>query len=352
MKDYFKYIRDKKNNQPLRKLSIKERRLFYRSLKKLLKIAPLTEAIKQIAELNKNTKKGKHLAEVCLLIASKIKNNIIMGESLKGIIPAEECTILIIGEKNGQLRDVLDSLIFLVDIKNGVIVEVIKALLYPVIMFVVTIFAFIEFKRYLVPFILIVAPASKWPPVTHLVVYIATTIELFWPLIIGAMVTILWLIAASMPRWTNSTIRSKLDQYPLYGTYRYLQSAVFLITLGILQKSGSSLDASLKEIRKISQPWLKEYLNQMIWKFRNEKMASKALDVGLIPAEQIAYIEIATRTGDLDDALNELGKESILEFKEVMGVLSIIANVFMMLILGMSILLLIFAWYGAIMPPE
>lgn len=336
----------------LNMLPTKQRIMLYRQLKRMLKISPLKESLQEIALRAKQNKGGKQRAAACELMIEGLKNNRPMGQTLQGLVPPSECIILNVGERNGRLTESLDALLFLLETQKGVVQSLVKATTYPAVLFIITLGMYIGFKVEMLPILESVVSSDKWSDTTLLVSSIADFIAQYWLFIIILFFGSGYAVYYSLPNWTHSEIRRMLDQYPLYGTYRDLQSSTFILALSSMQRAGAPLDASIKQIRELSTPWMRQHLDNMLWKLRKVSSAGDALDVGMIPGELMADIKIATKSGDLDEALEELGREAIIEFKDKINLL---ANMIMpvgILCVAINIILIGLAYYGAIMPEQ
>lgn len=329
-------------------LSVRQRMVLYRQLKRMLRIASLKESIQELARRARETRSGSKRAKACDLMLHGIERNISIGESLLTMAPSSECTILMIGERNGRLTESLDSLIYLLEAQAGIVGSIVRAAMYPTVLFLVTIGMYVGFESYMLPIIETIVSADKLPELTLFVAQLARFISNYWFILIAGFFLSGYGLLYSLPVWTSEK-RDVLDQYPFYGTYRDLQSAIFMISLSSMQKAGASLDESIKQIRTLSSPWMKKHLDMMLWKLRKVDSASEALDVGLIPRDLMADVKIATKAGDLDIALEELGREAITDFKGKVNLLTDIITPLGLLLVANNIVLIGLAYYGAIM---
>lgn len=329
-------------------LSVRQRMILYRQLKRMLRIASLKESIQELSRRAKESRSGAKRAKACDMMLHSLERNVSIGESLLTMAPSSECTILMIGERNGRLTESLESLIYLLDSQAGIVGAIVRAALYPTVLFLVTIGMYVGFESYMLPIIETIVSVDKLPEITIFVGNLARFISNYWFLLIAGFFLAGYGLIYSLPVWT-SKYRDKLDQYPFYGTYRDLQSAIFMISLASMQKAGASLDESIKQIRTLSSPWMKKHLDMMLWKLRKVDSASEALDVGLIPRDLMADVKIATKAGDLDIALEELGKEAISDFKTKVNLLTDIITPLGLLLVANNIVLIGLAYYGAIM---
>lgn len=330
-------------------LSSRERLTLYRQLKRMLRIASLKESLQEVGRRAREGKKGANRAKACDAMLHGLERNKSIGESLTKLVPASECTILMIGERNGRLSESLDSLLFILEAQSGIVGTLIKAALYPTVLFLIMIGMYVAFEGHMLPILETISPPDKWSETTQLVVEIARFISAYWVALVVSFFGAGYGLFYSLPVWTSG-LRDTLDQYPGYGTYRDLQSATFMLALSSTQKAGASLDEALKQIRLLSTPWMKRHIDTMIWKLSKVDSASEALDVGMIPRDLMADVKIATKAGDLDEALEELGKQAIGDFKEKVNILTDIISPLGLLLVAINIALIGLAYYGAIMP--
>lgn len=334
---------------PDRGLSARQRLILYRQLKRMLRITTLSEAVSEIGTRSRESKKGAHRAKACDLMISGLKRNINIGESIKTMAPTSECVILMVGEKNGRLTESLDALIYIIEAQNGVTKSIVTAVAYPAGLLLVVLAMYVGFDTQMLPIIKTIMKPEKWASITHTVVDIARFISSYWWVMIIAFTSCIYALFKSMPAWV-SDFRDTLDKYPVYGTYRDLQSAIFMLALSSMQKAGAPLDESIKQIKSLSTPWMERHLDNMIWKLKKERQAGDAIDVGLIPKDLMSDVKIATQSGDLDVALEELGKEAINDFKDKVNLLSSVIGPLGLLFVGANIALIGLAYFGAVMP--
>ena len=215
-----------------------------------------------------------------------------------------------------------------------------STLSYPAVLFVMLCMILWGMSTQFIPILLQIAPLSQWPTVSLVLYYVATTVQVagLWILIglgIGAA-----LVMKSLPTWTGPG-RAFADKWlPPYTTYREYQGSIFLISLAALIQSGRPDSDAIKQLAQISRPWLRSHLTKMHTALLTGVTPGIAFDTGLLSAEVCGDVEDYTTAGGFDQAVAQIGTETVEDaIVRISTSASLVKYVMMALVAG-SILLI------------
>lgn len=142
---------------------------------------------------------------------------------------------------------------------------------------------------------------------------VAALVAATWYLgVIGAL-TIAGLMVGAMshPR-IRSHVRAGLDQsVPPWSINREYQAASFLIAMAALVRSGRPHDVAVRDIARISNPWLRAHLNTIRDRTLAAERPGDAMNTGLLGKEVARYIRDFDRMGSFQNSLEAVGVRGV-----------------------------------------
>lgn len=227
-------------------------------------------------------------------------------------VPPAERVMIAAGENTGRLDQGFKMAGYTAESIQRIQAAIKGALFKPgllIAMFmVVTLFT--AYK--MVPTMLTIAPkVQEWPFIARSLHAYAMFIQGFGVYLMVGFIAAAIAILKTMPKWTGRT-RSWLDRkLPPWTVYRQFQGASLLITLSALVQAGNPIDVSLKQIRRISPPWLSSHLDKAIQAMAEGRKPAIAIDTGLLDAETMGDLTDYDNAGAFSDAIEAVGTEVV-----------------------------------------
>ena len=227
-------------------------------------------------------------------------------------VPAAERVMIAAGESTGRLDEGFKMAGYTAEAIKRIQSAVRGALTKPAVLIglfmIVTIFT--SFK--MVPTMLTIAPdVAQWPFVARSLHSYAMFVRGAGVWVMGGTIVFAIVVLKTLPTWENN-FRRKLDRrLPPWSVYRQFQGASLLITLSALVQAGNPIDVSLKQIRRISPPWLSWHLDKAIRAMAEGAKPAKAIDTGLLDDETLGDLTDYDNAGSFADAIEAVGTDVV-----------------------------------------
>ena len=227
-------------------------------------------------------------------------------------VPPAERVMIAAGESTGRLDQGFKMAGYTAESIKRIQTAIKSALVKPGILIamfmVVTLFT--AYK--MVPTMLTIAPkVEDWPLAARSLHAYSMFIRHVGVFLFGGLIVAAIVILKTMPKWVGR-VRSWLDRkLPPWTVYRQFQGASLLITLSALVQAGNPIDISLKQIRRISPPWLSEHLDRAIQAMSEGKTPAIALDTGLLDDETMGDLTDYDNAGAFSDAIEAVGTDVV-----------------------------------------
>jgi type II secretory pathway component PulF len=232
------------------------------------------------------------------------------------------------GMKSGDpvtgMRNTIDAL----DASSSMMSTIIGKLTYPAILLIALCALIFFFSVAILPKIGSVLDPASWPPPAKKLNSMSNFVREDWYIVIAVVVGLAILINWSLPRVVGP-IRKILDKIPPYSFYKAFHSANILISLASLMRSGIPYVNALEELAKLSTPYLRKHLNQIIYNMSDGRDIGEAMDTGLFSTEMMVSIHMMSQNADFQAAINEIGRaavqRSIDKISTIAGLLNAVA---------------------------
>lgn len=231
-------------------------------------------------------------------------------EAIKDEVPAQERVLIAAGSMADSLADGIDQAIKATQGSQKIKGALKGGLSQPIALMIAVMGILIGFSKYMAPDFAKMLPEDQWTGGSGMLLKVAQRIEIIWPYLIIAIITIVVVFVRSLPKWIGKT-RSKLDNYFPYSIYRSYTSASFLIALSSLLKSGTPLDGALKRIKLQSAPWLSWHISIMLRNMDRGLDPGTAMDTGLIDPVTTDQLYIYAKSADFSQSLKDIGEQAI-----------------------------------------
>lgn len=220
------------------------------------------------------------------------------------------CHLVAVGERSGQLVDVLADLHDMLKWQNSLITRSKQLLTYPALVFGVVGLVIVFLMVYLVPrlvdFIRLAGDTVPW--YTQALISLSELVAGSWwwllPLSISAVVLMQWLRARS-EAWRYTTDRWMIHLWFIGALNYNLKIARFTRYFALMYASGISILDALQLSQKIvaNKP-LEQALAQVHSQISSgETLQAAFSNVGLFPSLVVRMVQIGQTTGDMSEAL-------------------------------------------------
>ncbi len=193
----------------------------------------------------------------------KLDDGVNFGVAVRGILPESEAMIIEAGAQTDRLGECFGYARQMVEGNQRILGAIVASTAYPVALFVSSGLALYGAAIELIPNVATVLPLDQWVGLAAIMAAISIYLRDFGTETVIGILTVIGLIALSMPRLT-AQVRIKLDRIPPWSLYRLYQGAAFLLAISALQASGVRIDGIiLDRIGKGRSPWLTQRIRAL-----------------------------------------------------------------------------------------
>lgn len=229
------------------------------------------------------TRRGKKPNDAVALILSecmeKLNNGDNLADSLSEWFPAQERSVIESCDTAGRAEDGFAEAIKIADAIYRIKKPVRSAVVVFVIMFL-SFFAILTVMcSLIIPIVLQSIPLERWNLAQQAVYFFYYTTVNYWYVIVAIMITLIYLLVYSLPRWTGE-VRVFFDKFPPYSVYKMMHGTTFLTNVDAMLSAGMPLQDVLLRVSKQSESaWLSERVDAVLGGLSNgEKNLGTALD--------------------------------------------------------------------------
>ena len=292
------------------KFGLSLRRELYGDLAKYLQDGvAIRDALQDMHDEYKNRNGNKRVVDATAVILAGLSNGFSFARSLKGRIPDSEQAALYAGEKSGDPVKALMSVVEVAEASQKIRKTVIMQLMYPALLFGALFGVVHVMAGYALPIMASAIDESLWSPAFssyyHSVRWFADNSLLILlalcALIGGAFA------ALKLP----FRIRLRMDGWWPWGLYRSIQSAIFLMSLSNLMRSGRALSDSLDDIHSQSSPFVRDYVHLFKERVSRGMKAGKSLDVPFFDRAVAIRLAISSKHRGFEDAMQSVAREAV-----------------------------------------
>lgn len=263
-----------------------------------------------------------------------------LGDALSHWIPPVEATMLVSGERSGQLLAASKELAWNV----GEQARIINAALTKIIPLVVLIIAAIGLSVFVT---LLVAPQAEKMVRPEIMTKLMIAPGYIW---MGKFIQgwgwLLGLAALSaiagawysLSRWRGAS-RNRFAFMPPWSIYAWTQTSFFLSSLSSMLRSGMTLRDALREIQRHATPWQRWHLRRMLIGLERGLPEVKAMDTGMFPVYVSDRLQMYASLPSFVEVMARLARDSIRRYEEVLTRLAGYISIAVLLFLATFILL-------------
>lgn len=262
------------------------------------------------------------------------------AHALQQSSPAYEVMVLTSAEEDGRLDEAMTLLgrgLRLKRKKQGIYFA---SLISPILAFAVVLASLVSYALVIAPENLQALALEKWPPLSHFVYSLSSSLVNYWIYYFVGFILFLWLIFWSRPNWYGRS-RKPFDILPLlpWRAYREEEASTFLLSLAILlQSNNHGMKTAMEKMRSFSSPWLTWHINRMLHRLTiAPNSPALALDTGLFTRDLMDRIEDYAERSDFYKAMQTIAFDHGDKAVEKATKKAIFLGVFAMLFIAVAI---------------
>lgn len=266
---------------------------------------PASRAIDVIYQVEQGPNK-----KVAKIISERLSEGRGIADGMKGWFNDATIELVRAGELGGSLADNIKAAANALGTKAGNINSLLASIMYPLVVICAACGVAIYLNHSVFPQFASIKPIEEWPEIGVALVAFANFIQLWWWLVVIAIIALIIGIAYMLHHWVG-TKRTFIDELPIISIYRQIESARFMETLGLLIANGLVFKRSLKIIENQASPYLAWHLKMMqIRLARGGTNIAEILDTKLIGFADIQRLKAIAEAKGFEHALVRLGRHA------------------------------------------
>lgn len=260
------------------------------------------------------TNGGKNPSEpMAIALASwgkALQNGLPFSDALKGWAPNRERLMLSVGDVS-DLEGALLNLIRVTEGSTKMVRPIIGAVTYPAFLFMMAVLIIYGIGVYMVPPMIDAAPTVRWRGTARTLVDLSDWIKEYWIVAFSGLPAIMMVIYFTIGIWTGK-IRAIFDNLPPWSLYKVFSGISWLLALSALVKSGTPVSTSLRALRRDSNRYLQERIdNTLVFINNGDNLGQALAKTGLeFPdSEIISDLKIYSELDNFEEALEKLAND-------------------------------------------
>ncbi|MHC8441286.1 MAG: type II secretion system F family protein [Candidatus Eutrophobiaceae bacterium] len=320
------------------------RSLFYRRLQAFAEEnIPIMHALNGMHE--RWAERCAPIQEVSRHCLQSLRRGHSLSTALSPWLPTHERILLEAAVHAGNLSDGLAKASDLCVHSGTLMANLRSALAYPIFLLCALASMVAWFCVAMVPSFSAVIPPEQWQGHARNMYTLSQFITAYglWlpPLALSPILA----FALSLSSWRGD-LRARLDRYPPYSLYRLYQSAVFLLSISSMTRSGVPIYDALSRIQMQADPWLGEKISRMQMQLRTGMSPGQAFDSPLFDNETRDDLHVYAAHGDLNNSLDAISHRIVTNVLLRMQNASRILNYLLLIMAGTLIAWSISALYS------
>ncbi|MEZ8292763.1 type II secretion system F family protein [Vibrio splendidus] len=259
------------------------------------------------------------------------------SEAISKWVPASELLIIKAGEESSDLSSAMKDAVEVTMATKQMKSAVFGKMAYPTVLMLLFLVLMFIFSTTAIPQISATLDPKSWPPLGQMLYGFSTFIQNYWLHCIVAFTVTSIMISKTMPTYTGRW-RKYLDKLPPWSIYQTMQSSTFLLAVAAMLKSGTPISESLHMMRDNSEHYVSKQIQVMIDKLVIEaETPGEAMRTSFLDVETGVDIAIYDKSNSLETALDSIGREAIHNGIGSVSKASAIANVVVLLSIGLYV---------------
>lgn len=265
---------------------------------------------------NRYEKRKDFRAKIIAIWLDNMKMGASFSAAIKGWVPESELNLISAGEEGEGIEKGLGEAIKFAESAQKIKKTIIAGSSYPAILLVVLLGFIAMFSVKLAPTYLAILPVERWPDLGRNLYFTSKFLVDYWYIILAILIGAGTITGMTMGTWTGR-VREFFDKLPPWSVYKVYQASAFLISLASMMQSGTPLNDGLKRIKRVSSPWVGQYMDEMLKNLRRGgKNFGQHLDVGLLDEETAGDVIDYSELGKFEEAIYSIGEQNLEESVE------------------------------------
>jgi toxin co-regulated pilus biosynthesis protein E len=319
----------------LKKFSKKQRIYIYQFCGDMIKAGlPLYDSLKKL-QLEGQALLGKGFSQKLLLLLMQMKQETSVSAVFTGAVPVSELSLIKAAEKSGSLAEGFFTLVSIIKYNDELRKKLVNALTFPLIMISLSLIVIAGYAQKVFPAFASVVPIERWPGVTQSLFHFGTSLyEGLWLEILIGFIILVFLAKFAMANLNGNLRNRVLDRVLPFSTYRQLASSVFLNNMSLMLSNNIPLTDAIVIIQSNANRWLTWHLDCMLGKMAQGVNYGKAMDSGLLGAEELLNINLYADLPSFNEVLFSVSERSREHIHNYINKLAIFLKNLATLILG------------------
>lgn len=250
---------------------------------------------------------ARQLAESML---SQLSQGNPVADGMVGWYSDEIVEIIRAGEEGGILAQVLRTTAASLTQRESVLNSVLNSLTYPFVVICGALGVSVFINHSIFASFRSITPEAQWPTGAQLLSSFANFIQHWWWLLLLTALILAFLFVRFLKDYIGD-LRPKLDEMPVWSTYRKLNAGRFMETLGLLIGNGLVLKKSLKILQNRASTYLASHLILMEHRLGSgQDNIADVLDTGLISDGDLSRLKLIAQSKGFEHALVRQGQRA------------------------------------------
>lgn len=331
----------------MKKFSKKQRIYIYQFCADMIKAGlPLYDSMQKLQKEGQALL-GRGFSKRLLGLINQMKQETSVSAVFEGMVPNSELSVITAAERSGRLSEGFFTLVSIIKYNDDLRKRIVGALVFPLIMITLSLIVIAGYSQKVFPAFASVVPVENWPGVTQNLYYFGVALyEGLWLKVLIGFILLVVGLRFMMANFKGTLRNRVFDKIIPFSTFRQLTSSIFLNNLSLMLSNGIPLTDALAIIEINANRWLKWHIFAMLDKMAHGVNYGKALDTGLMGAEELLNISLYADLPSFNEVLlsvSDRSREHIQEYiKKIAALLKNLATV----VLGGSVIWVFLALFS------
>ena len=284
---------------------------FYRQLASFLAAGlPISDLLTELYNEYKKSNPNDYRITIIQDILNGFNSGKTFAEAMEKWSPRSELMLLKAGEDAGALPETLIKVIattnYTIDMKKAIK----KELQYPAGLILAAFALMYFFSANIMPSLAGAKDPNEWGPSPKALYDFSLFMENYWFIPLGGIGALVFIINFTLPRVTGK-VRSFLDKFPPWSTYRSTQSSVFLISISAMMNTGIPIINAIEMLIDMATPYTRSKLLITLQRSNAGRDIGESLNTDFLDTETGMNISIYGRLSSLNETLERVGVAAI-----------------------------------------
>lgn len=260
-----------------------------------------------------------------------------------------EATLIAAGEKSGSLERGLYEAAFISASISEIKSTLLGSLFYPLFLFGMlgALMAMVSIE--LLPLLIGIVPIEQWQGVSYAYHLFIEQISAHGLLLAVSLALLSLVTAVAIPRLQRGRLRQLLDGTAIFGLYRTINGAGFLLALSAQLQSKVTLYTAVRKIRELSSPWTRSHCQEMLVRLGRGDNIGNALDTGYFNDDVMDMVFAYSELASFSEAIERIAKRQVASTLVKVKKFSATLKAIMMVCVGGMLAWTILAFGGILM---